>query len=199
MVDFNAIENVTPIFSLMKKGFRFFHQARLTSLHKEHKSVSYQCQNSAWQWGKSIDPALIRPNNIFFFFFFFFSTGLVRLYIAGLPLRSCRTIGAHSVQGSTQRPYWAHYSLLVSANISQDSATLQQCPPYPSALAGPSLSCFIQKYSELRNQSLECGGGPKTFPIMQNLFVIWIRGDFKIQLPWPSVCRSQSLLAATGG
>ena len=39
---------------------------------------------------------------IFFFFFFFFSTGLVRLYIAGLPLRSCRTIGAPSVQGSVQ-------------------------------------------------------------------------------------------------
>ena len=38
----------------------------------------------------------------FFFFVFVFSTGLVRLYIAGLPLRSCRTIGAPSVQGSTQ-------------------------------------------------------------------------------------------------
>ena len=36
------------------------------------------------------------------FFLFFFSTGLVRLYIAGLPLRSCRTIGAPSVQGSLQ-------------------------------------------------------------------------------------------------
>ena len=29
----------------------------------------------------------------FVFLFFCFSTGLVRLYIAGLPLRSCRTIG----------------------------------------------------------------------------------------------------------
>ena len=38
----------------------------------------------------------------FFFFFFSFSTGLVRLYIAGLPLRSCCTIGAPSVQGSAQ-------------------------------------------------------------------------------------------------
>ena len=36
------------------------------------------------------------------FFLFGFSTGLVRLYIAGLPLRSCRTIGAPSVQGSAQ-------------------------------------------------------------------------------------------------
>ena len=34
--------------------------------------------------------------------FLFFSTGLVRLYIAGLPLRSCRTIRAPSVQGSAQ-------------------------------------------------------------------------------------------------
>ena len=38
----------------------------------------------------------------FFCFFFSFSTGLVRLYIAGLPLRSCRTFGAPSVQGSDQ-------------------------------------------------------------------------------------------------
>ena len=37
----------------------------------------------------------------YFVFVFVFSTGLVRLYIAGLPLRSCRTIGAPSVQGST--------------------------------------------------------------------------------------------------
>ena len=41
-----------------------------------------------------------------FFFFFFFSTGLVRLYIAGLPLRSCQTIGAPSVQGSAQSLYF---------------------------------------------------------------------------------------------
>ena len=37
-----------------------------------------------------------------FSFCFFYSTGLVRLYIAGLPLRSCQTIGAPSVQGSAQ-------------------------------------------------------------------------------------------------
>ena len=49
-------------------------------------------------------PALSNPPSMphFFFFFFFFPTGLVRLYIAGLPLRSCRTIGAPSVQGSAQ-------------------------------------------------------------------------------------------------
>ena len=35
-------------------------------------------------------------------FLFFFPTGLVQLYIAGLPLRSCWTIVAPSVQGSTQ-------------------------------------------------------------------------------------------------
>ena len=35
-------------------------------------------------------------------FFGCFSTGLVRLYIAGLLLRSCRTIGAPFVQGSAQ-------------------------------------------------------------------------------------------------
>ena len=33
-------------------------------------------------------------------YFNFFSTGLVRLYIAGLPLRSCRIMWAPSVQGS---------------------------------------------------------------------------------------------------
>ena len=34
-----------------------------------------------------------------FFLFFFFSTGLIQLYIAGLPLRSCSTIGLPSVGG----------------------------------------------------------------------------------------------------
>ena len=37
---------------------------------------------------------------------FGFSTGLVQLYIAGLPLRSCQTIGAPSVQGSAQSLYF---------------------------------------------------------------------------------------------
>ena len=46
-------------------------------------------------------------NDFFFFFFFFsFSTGLVRLYIAGLPLRSCQTIGTPSGQGSAQSLYF---------------------------------------------------------------------------------------------
>ena len=40
------------------------------------------------------------------FLFFVFSTGLVLLYIAGLPLRSCQTIGAPSVQGSAQCPFF---------------------------------------------------------------------------------------------
>ena len=44
--------------------------------------------------------------NFFFFFFFFFPTGLVQLNIAGLPLRSCQTIGAPSVQGSAQCPFF---------------------------------------------------------------------------------------------
>ena len=38
--------------------------------------------------------------------FIFFPTGLVRLYIAGLPLRSCQTFGAPSVQGSAQSLYF---------------------------------------------------------------------------------------------
>ena len=55
--------------------------------------------------------ALYQPK---FFLFFFSSTGLVRLYIAGLPLRSCRTIGAPSVQGSAQ---YAFFSFLVAAGF----------------------------------------------------------------------------------
>ena len=47
----------------------------------------------------------------FFFFFFFFSTGLV---LVRLPLRSCRTIGAPSVQGSAQ---CAFFSFLVAAGF----------------------------------------------------------------------------------
>ena len=42
----------------------------------------------------------------YFFVFYVFSTGLVRLYIAGLSLRSCQTIGAPSVQGSAQCLYF---------------------------------------------------------------------------------------------
>ena len=42
----------------------------------------------------------------FFHCFSVFSTGLVRLYIARLPLRSCQTIGAPSVQGSAQCPFF---------------------------------------------------------------------------------------------
>ena len=44
-----------------------------------------------------------RSNTIFFFP----PTGLVRLYIASLPLRSCRTIGAPSVQGSVQCAFFS--------------------------------------------------------------------------------------------
>ena len=43
-------------------------------------------------------------------YLFFFPTGLVRLYIAGLPLKSCRTVGAPSVQGSAQRPFFLCWS-----------------------------------------------------------------------------------------
>ena len=61
-------------------------------------------------------PVVLLHNSFFFFSFFFsgFSTGLVQLYIAGLPLRSCRTIGAPSVQGSTQ---CAFFSFLVAAGF----------------------------------------------------------------------------------
>ena len=54
------------------------------------------------------------PINSFLFFPSFFSTGLVQLYMAGLPLRSCHTIGAPSVQGSTQCPF---FSFLVAAGF----------------------------------------------------------------------------------
>ena len=52
-------------------------------------------------------PWLYVASHIFFFFFFFFPTGLVHLYIAGLPLRSCRTSGAPSVQGSAQCEFFS--------------------------------------------------------------------------------------------
>ena len=50
------------------------------------------------------------------FFSVFFSTGLVRLYIAGLPLRSCQTVGAPSVQGSAQCPFF-HFWLQQDLNL----------------------------------------------------------------------------------
>ena len=57
----------------------------------------------------------------FLFFFLIFSTGLVRLYIGGLPLRSCRTIGAPSVQGSAQ---CAFFAFLVAAGFEPTSLSL---------------------------------------------------------------------------
>ena len=45
----------------------------------------------------------------FFFFFPGFSKGLVQLYIAGLPLRSCQTIEAPSVQGSAQYAFFFRF------------------------------------------------------------------------------------------
>ena len=59
--------------------------------------------------------------NFFFFFSPGFSTGLVRHYIAGLPLRSCRTIGAPSVQGSAQCVF---FSFLVAAGFEPMSLSL---------------------------------------------------------------------------
>ena len=53
------------------------------------------------------------------FFFSVFSTGLVRLYIAGLPLRSCQTIGAPSVEGSTQ--YMSAFLFLAAAGFEPTS------------------------------------------------------------------------------
>ena len=51
----------------------------------------------------------------FFVFVFVFSTGLVRLYIACLPVRSCQTIGAPSVQGSAQCLFF-HFWLQQDSN-----------------------------------------------------------------------------------
>ena len=67
---------------------------------------------------------------LMFDFFFFFSTGLVRLYIAGLPLRSCRTIGAPSVQRSAQ---CAFFPFLVAAGFEPTSLSLRdgRFNPYP--------------------------------------------------------------------
>ena len=55
----------------------------------------------------SMSPTSVKVSFFCFVLFFCFSTGLVRLYIAGLPLRSCRTIGAPSVQGSAQCPFFS--------------------------------------------------------------------------------------------
>ena len=44
-----------------------------------------------------------------FYSFIFVPTGLVGLYIAGLPLRSCQTIRASSVQGSAQCPFFCFW------------------------------------------------------------------------------------------
>ena len=53
----------------------------------------------------------------FFVGFFCFSTGLVQLYIDGLPLRSCQTIGAPSVQGSAQCPFFVSGSSRIRTHV----------------------------------------------------------------------------------
>ena len=53
----------------------------------------------------------------FFFFIFFLSTGLVRLYIAGLPLRSCQTIGAPPVQGSPNVRFFVSGSSRIRTHV----------------------------------------------------------------------------------
>ena len=75
-------------------------------------------------------PAIGKSYIFFGFWFFGFSTGLVWLYIAGLPLRSCRTIGAPSVQGSAQ---CAFFSFLVASGFKPTSLSLRsgQINHYP--------------------------------------------------------------------
>ena len=58
-----------------------------------------------------------------FFFPLGFSTGLVQLYIAGLPLRSCWTIGAPSVQGAFPN---VQFSFLAVAGFEPTSLLLQR-------------------------------------------------------------------------
>ena len=60
-------------------------------------------------WGKGLQGELggtYSFKTLIFGGVFGFSTGLVRLYIAGLQLRYCQTIGAPSVQGSAQSLYF---------------------------------------------------------------------------------------------
>ena len=78
----------------------------LEKLEKEATERLQEVRAGESNWSfttrQPVAPHVVSPVVLFFFFFFFFSTGLVRLYIAGLPLRSCCTIGAPSVQGSAQ-------------------------------------------------------------------------------------------------
>ena len=77
--------------------------------------------------------------SLFFFPFSFCSTGLVRLDIASLPLRSCQTIGAPSVQGSAQCLFYSFMAaagfethiLVITMRTSYRCATLTpHTPPY---------------------------------------------------------------------
>ena len=60
--------------------------------------------------------------SFFSFFFPVFSLGLVQLYIAGLPLRSCWTTGAPSVQGAFPN---VQFSFLAAAGFEPISLSLQ--------------------------------------------------------------------------
>ena len=53
-----------------------------------------------------------------FFYFFIFSTGLVRLYIAGLPLRSCPDYWAtFSAEGVPQCPFFVSCSSRIRTQV----------------------------------------------------------------------------------
>ena len=94
------------------------------------KSIICQSSQRNWKTWKikmvnftigAVDMGTIIFRLFVFCFCFCFSTGLVRLYIAGLPLRSCRTIGAPSVQGSA---HCAFFPFLVAAGFGPTSLSL---------------------------------------------------------------------------
>ena len=108
----------------LKRLKLIFHQKRVrigyptpdmkltTPTRHQHESAQCKLYSTCSHWGSCWalhkQSACVMPNarkkhDFFCFFcFFLFSTGLVQPYIAGLPLRSCQTIGAPFVQGSAQ-------------------------------------------------------------------------------------------------
>ena len=89
------------------------------------------------------------------FFAFGFSTGLVRLYIAGLPLRSCWTIGPPS-EGSAQCPFFVSAG---SSGTRTHVLYLMRRTRYHYAMLTPLLTSRCYEYQNYLSYSLfhRCG------------------------------------------
>ena len=82
-----------------------------------------------------------------FFFGFVFSTGLVQLYIARLPLRSCWTIRVPSVQGAIPMSIFVSGSSRIQTHSDEN---------IPACISLGVYNAFFKKMKDLSIEFLKC-------------------------------------------